>query len=321
MQFLQSIQALIISAMMLVNPLLLPPNLRTTQPKNQPTLLSEQAAKPVLCQVPSLCGGGIQPLKKWQCDVAVCCNTNGKWNYYYDGRTCETPKPTPTVKPTVQPAAQPKQQVAIVDNKIDCTGPDGKMLRLTFKECREFNQKWGKDITWYGDVNTASDCILYNGRHILADPQTCGDYKNRKVDPAELNKQNNNTQVTMPTYNPVPSVPLITCVVSYPCTGNTFTYRLDSATCLTAQNRATDMCRSYYTPSSPTTTTTPTVTQADIDGYNNKVSQCQNDVARKYSDLIQSCSARFGSSSAAEACRQINTQERDQQYKNCGSKI
>lgn len=93
-----------------------------------------EGPKPVICQVPQQCGGGSIPLKEWECKAIVCCSTNGKWTAYYDGRKCETPK---AVQPTKVQLTQ------AVGNKIDCTGPDGKHLQITQKECDDFNAAWG----------------------------------------------------------------------------------------------------------------------------------------------------------------------------------
>lgn len=160
MRFLQSIQALVISAVMLVNPLLLPPDLRPTNQTAEGTSI-----KIVPCEVPNLCGGGTETLKEWECKAAVCCQTNGKWYFYHDGRSCETPKPAPAAKPTVQPT---QKQQAPTSNQIDCTGPDGKHLFVTQKECDDFNAAWGKK-----NGNTQSQPSTNNGGQKNEPEVTC----------------------------------------------------------------------------------------------------------------------------------------------------
>lgn len=59
-----------------------PPPKRVTHTPNNPD-------QPVHCPVPDLCGGGTTPLKKSECDVARCCQVNGKYIFTHTPTECE----------------------------------------------------------------------------------------------------------------------------------------------------------------------------------------------------------------------------------------
>lgn len=61
-------------------------------------------------------------------------------------RTLQIPTPTPTNPPTPTPTSTPqvKGQFTQTEPVIDCIGPDGGHLRITKKECDDFNNAWKK---------------------------------------------------------------------------------------------------------------------------------------------------------------------------------
>lgn len=121
----------------------------------------------------------------------------------------------------------------------------------------------------------------------------------------------------VPSYAPIPNKPLITCVITYPCTGNSFTYQYDVESCNLYKQQAIDRCPA---PAASPTQTPMTEDQAQslIDQHNRQVTQCQSDVRYKYQGLLQSCS-QYGSSSAAEACTEIYEKKRQSEYDGCGT--
>lgn len=151
---------------------------------------------------------------------------------------------TPEIQPVAVQPTQKQQAVVPTSNKGSCVGPDNKVMSLTQKECEDFNKAWGKANNWTpaGGVVTI-DCLLFDGHHILSDPQTCEDFNNRKVNP-EAN-QNNNVQAQQSQYQ---APQTFSCTISYPCSGNSYTYQLTAANCTIYQNLARDMCTSNSQP-------------------------------------------------------------------------
>lgn len=105
-------------------------------------------------------------------------------------------------------------------NKIDCTGPDGKYLQITQKECDDFNNAWRKQPNEQNVVrgpaqNTYNpppnepivDCVLSYGTY--------------KIYQSSCNAAKSRDNYTAPP----PSQPLVDCVLS------TRTYRVTSGSC------------------------------------------------------------------------------------------
>jgi hypothetical protein len=163
--------------------------------------------------------------------------------------------------------------------KIDCTGPDGKHIQLTQKECDEFNSAWGK---------TPSTNQTNGGNQV----------------------QNNH--VIIPTYTNTYVDNSITCFVSYPCTGNSYTYRLLPADCTNAQQAARNVCNTSYgnNYNYALPTSTPYVPQMTKN-------QCISNVNDKYGSQMRSQGCYYpcpdtgdcGSTSVCEALWHYAQQE------------
>ena len=200
------------------------------------------------------------------------------------------------LKTLPSPTAKINNQTVVNNNpssggKIDCIGPDGKHLQITQQECDNFNAAWGKS---------------------KSTNQTNG------------GNQGQNNQVRIPTYTSTYVDNSITCIVSYSCTGASYTYRLLPADCTSAQQEARNLCNNSNnnnSNSAPIATPTFTESQAQsiIDQHNSQVQQCRSNVANQYSSLIQGCNIRFGASSAAEACVSIYERDRQNAYNACGT--
>lgn len=173
-------------------------------------------------------------------------------------------------------------------NKIECIGPDGVHFWTTQKECDDFNNAW----------------------------------KNNK--PEQENRppsdQGQNNRINIPSYTNTYVDNSITCFVSYPCTGASFTYRMLPSDCTNAQQSASNICdtskNNYSTPIA-TPTLTDSQAQSIIDQHNSQVKQCQSNVVYQYSGLIQSCTQYGGS--AGEACKNIYEKQRQDAYNACGA--
>lgn len=167
---------------------------------------------------------------------------------------------------------------------IDCLGPDGKQIKATQKECDEFNSAWGKS---------------------KIQPTTP-----KAQIPSYIAPQNNGK-------------PLITCVVNYTCTNNSYTYQVDADYCKTIQESASSLCNTFPANN---TYATPTPSQEEmqviVDQYNRDVQRCQENAISQYNIAKQNCTVRFGgASSAGEACMQIANGEYDTNNSNCGSTL
>ncbi len=160
-------------------------------------------------------------------------------------------------------------------SKIDCIGPDNKHFQATQKECDDFNAAWGKSSK-----------------------------------PIQGNNQNQqNTQIKIPTYKNTYVDNSITCVVSYPCTGNTYTYKLLPADCTNAQSQAASLCNTFpKTTSAPPvyTTVASTPDQALIQAHKQA---CDSAVADWVSYKENFMNTQYGSySTSAQAIMALESQ-------------
>lgn len=154
---------------------------------------------------------------------------------------------------TQRPAPQPPA------NKIDCTGPDGKHLQITQKECDSFNAAWTNHKQ--GQENR----------------------------PPSDQWQNN--RINIPSYTNTYVDNSITCFVSYPCTGASFTYRMLPSDCTYAQTRAAETCNLY-----------PKTTASDLDNgstfqINPDVFQAAEAITNQSNAWVQDMTNKYGGNS------------------------
>lgn len=189
-----------------------------TQPKSEEL---------VNCSISKECGGGTKLLKRSVCDNSTCCGfTGGKWVLYESISACKRDQ---------------NKGLGIQSNttKIDCIGPDGKTFQATQTECNNFNRAWGKK-----PVNTQAPA--YNNQNMYRYPACVVYYPGlKKTDtyyhfsPSEcINLKNEIASGSV-----LPTSSNITCVVNYPCTGNSYTYTTDKNTCEFMQSSAASTCR------------------------------------------------------------------------------
>lgn len=76
---------------------------------------------------------------------------------------------TPTEAPTASPSATPKPTKSAGPKSttqalVDCTGPDGKVIKLTQKACTDFNSAWNKSSATAtpAAATQVTGCAAYN---------------------------------------------------------------------------------------------------------------------------------------------------------------
>ncbi|MEK7577930.1 MAG: hypothetical protein AAB492_04975 [Patescibacteria group bacterium] len=125
-----------------------------------------------------------------------------------------TPFPSPTSKPTpvnTPITSQVKGAQATRKILVNCVGPDGVLMTdKTQAECDAFNKAWST---------------------VESSPQN--------------SKSNNSVRYDVPQQPFVDTT--ISCNIYYPCTGNSYTYKLDSDYCLKSQQAALNMCNTLGT--------------------------------------------------------------------------
>lgn len=110
------------------------------------------------------------------------------------------------------------------------------------------------------------------------------------------------------------------CTLCYPALGTCTTYNYlyeTKSECDAEQLRINSMGGStnYNTYATPQPT-------FDVSAYNDQVSQCRRDIIDKYGNIEGYCNAQFGgSSSAYDACVEINTEDRQKEHDACGTTI
>lgn len=124
---------------------------------------------------------------------------------------------------------------------------------------------------------------------------------------------------------------LVSCLVSYPCTGNSFTYYVNQETCNNFQQGALGICSS-----APGQATLDYINQ-DYERYvrgqtNNtgsypspdpaKITSCKYQVVENYNQKVRICDGQasaggYSSSSAHDACISLADKERDTMLSNC----
>lgn len=111
-----------------------------------------------------------------------------------------------------------KAKISVIQ-KVNCVGPDGvRMTDKTQEECDAFNNAWNKS-------KPTQQPAYYNAIKYQGSSQS---YVNTTI----------------------------SCTVSYPCTGNSFTYQVTPSTCLSYQQSASNMCNTFKT-STPYPTFSP----------------------------------------------------------------
>ncbi len=80
-----------------------------------------------------------------------------------------TPSASPSEQPTQQSVSQPSNTLdkptttsPSISNLIDCSGPDGKIIRLTQKQCDDFNSAWNKPRITPGSNSQAASAPTNN---------------------------------------------------------------------------------------------------------------------------------------------------------------
>lgn len=171
----------------------------------------------------------------------------------------ETPVLTPVQPVNPTGGSELLNRPVVDETTFDCVGPDGKVFRSTKSDCKKLNESWGKTMDYMMD---SGDC---NGGTIKIkksefDLATCCQIGNKsyfyfsKSKCKEDQNVGHSTEHVVPTYVPIPHKPLIDCVVTYPCTGNSFSYQLDQETCNTSKQRAIDGCPALTTTTNTNTT-------------------------------------------------------------------
>ncbi len=200
----------------------------------------------------------------------------------------------PSINFNVTPTEEPIIEVTPINNynsqvkssnavgTIDCVGPDGKHFQTTQKECDDFNNAWRKPQTQTTNNQRTQSANNQTQQYQTTQPSTAYDFSK---------------------YPP--------CTITYPYSGTKTYYYLTAEYCKNAQQEAASITQ--VSPI-PTTATVPTNSQ---DLSNNNVQQCQSNVTYKYQSLLQSCN-QYGGSSARDACIQLYTNGRQQEYNACG---
>lgn len=215
-------------------------------------------------------------------------------NLFLNLKNILTPPVTPTLEtiPTVETAP-----TKIIINKpiptsdpdpiINCKSDNFGILKIRKSEC-----------------NRGRECQVGDKWMFAASEADC------------LSAQNaisgQSASVSIPVYTNNNQINAVTCTVSYPCSGNTYTYKLLPDDCKDAQQKAIDMCKSFESSGSlPTTQPLPTIDTSAakqrcydnvLSDYNNAKSNCSY-VARGYG---------AGSSSWLDLC--LKTAENDFVY-------
>lgn len=192
----------------------------------------------------------------------------------YNVPTLPTPTPIPITFPS--PTSKPTSTPIIVRPVVN-VDPDPPVLCSISKECGG-----GTIPLKQSECANSVCCQNTPGYYVF--------YQDRSKGPC-ANSQKQTNPIAIPTYTNTYVDNYITCIVSYPCTGASNTYRLLPADCTNAQQTATNICNTYYTKP---TSAPATKSQADIDA-------CKAAVSAKYKSLISGCYIKY-QGSASDAC-------------------
>lgn len=231
-------------------------------------------------------------------------------NYNYLKKT-----PTPTLTPT--PTVKPKVKGSTSDPIITCNihadcGGGSRQIRKS--ECDKMNcclidqRCGGPKFILKSECTNSYCCLLRDGTgKLLSSKTACDNYYS--------NNNSGSGVSNIPPYKPKSYYPCTLCYhYSSGDSCNTYNYLYETkAQCDNEQARIDSLGSSYSTP-----TPQPTF---DVDAYNAQVAQCQRDVGYKYGNIEVNCNNQFGASSATEACIQILSADRQEEYDNCGTKL
>ena len=215
-------------------------------------------------------------------------------------------KPTPNKLLQPTSTLKPKTQVTTDTNntgsQVDCIGPDGKQFRTSMDECKKLNEKWGKPVNYMTNCNIHVSC---GGGIVRMSKSQC----DQPCSGLPNNTQKTNNQSG--SGSGISLKPLVACRVSYPCTGNSYTYQMYEDTCFEAQQSALSICNSPnpVIPTQQTVTSITSISQSDID-------RCKAEVRREIQSLTQGCYIKF-QGSAAEGCVSIYQSRGSSQLANC----
>lgn len=76
-------------------------------------------------------------------------------------KTTASPSLTPSLTPTTLPTRQPSNSSdgnLVEKNKVDCIGPDGKQFNTTMEDCKNLNEKWGKQVNYIVNCIIPTEC-------------------------------------------------------------------------------------------------------------------------------------------------------------------
>lgn len=192
---------------------------------------------------------------------------------------------TPTLEATPKPIYEPTNTLTDTPTPylntsqplIDCTGPDGKHLQVTQKQCDDFNAAWGNA----SNSGNGIQCEIIPGQYITVKDETECEQARTSFMSASSNSGSMTNQ------------PTVSCVLSWGTFQITQT-ECDQEKAIDAQSQNTQNTQYYY-PTYATPTPLPTI------DYSYQNSQCKQNALNTYQAAQQYAMGMYGGGSSAGA--------------------